>query len=82
NDPTYPGTDHTREYIPILAYSPQFHGEKSGKPGVVNMGIRNCFGDVGATVYEALTGRKVPEGSGLEGQSFLSDLSNGPMGTA
>ncbi|MBU6376420.1 MAG: phosphopentomutase [Bdellovibrionales bacterium] len=81
NDPTYPGTDHTREYIPILAYSPWFHGEKTSKSGAVNMGIRNCFGDVGATVYEALTGREIPEGSGLEGQSFLSDLSNGSTGT-
>ena len=26
NDPTYAGTDHTREYIPLLAYSPAFKG--------------------------------------------------------
>lgn len=82
NDPTYPGTDHTREYIPILAYSPLFHGQKHGKSGAVNMGIRNCFGDVGATVYEALTGQKIPEGSGLEGRSFLSELSGGSAGFA
>ena len=45
NDPTWKGTDHTREYGLLLAYSP-------GRPGV-NLGTRG-FADVGATVAELL----------------------------
>ena len=26
NDPTFPGTDHTREYVPLIVYSPRFKG--------------------------------------------------------
>ncbi len=45
-DPTFKGTDHTREYIPILAY---------GKPvSPKNIGIRNSFADISATVLSAL----------------------------
>jgi len=46
NDPTTPSTDHSREYVPILAYG----------PGVrpVLLGVRKTFADVGATVAEAL----------------------------
>lgn len=47
NDPTYKGTDHTREYIPILVY---------GKNVVngYNLGTRNSFADIGATVADIL----------------------------
>jgi phosphopentomutase len=38
NDPTFRGTDHTREYVPLLAYTP-------GTPGG-SVGIRNGFFDV------------------------------------
>jgi len=69
NDPTYPGTDHTREYIPVLAYSPS-----ASKKGSVDLGIRDGFGDVGATIYEALTGESIPSSSGLEGRSFLAQM--------
>jgi phosphopentomutase len=62
NDPTYRGTDHTREYVPVIAYSP---AQKSG----VNLGTRESFSDMGATVYEALTG--LPHASG---KSFLADM--------
>ncbi|MBN2724778.1 MAG: phosphopentomutase [Deltaproteobacteria bacterium] len=41
NDPTYPGTDHNREYVPVIAYR---KGEK-GKP----LGTRMTFADAGAT---------------------------------
>ena len=47
NDPTYKGTDHTREYIPVLVYGKNI---KSG----VNLGIRNSFADIGATVADIL----------------------------
>ena len=45
-DPCHSGTDHTREHIPVLIY-----GEKI-KPA--NLGTRNGFGDICATVLELL----------------------------
>ncbi len=47
NDPTAAGTDHTREYIPILAFG------KGVRPGS-QLGIRTSFADIAATVAEAL----------------------------
>jgi phosphopentomutase len=44
-DPCFPGTDHTREYVPLLAWG------KSLKPGV-NLGTRQGFGDLGQTIAE------------------------------
>lgn len=44
NDPTWKGTDHTREYVPLLVYS------KSIKSG--NLGTRTTFADIGATIAE------------------------------
>lgn len=68
NDPTFGGTDHTREYIPLLAYTPA-----QKKPGPIDLGIRKSFGDVGATVVHALLGESaaVP---GLAGTSFLGEI--------
>jgi len=64
-DPTYPGTDHTREYIPVLAFI--------GKPDKTNkgadLGTLDSFADIGATVYEYLTGE-----SWRCGKSFLEKL--------
>lgn len=48
-DPTFKGTDHTREYVPLLCY------QKGSKP--INLGIRNQFSDVAASIAEFL---KVP----------------------
>ena len=42
NDPVHTGTDHTRENVPLLVYSP------SNKPS--DLGVRNTFADVGASV--------------------------------
>jgi len=66
NDPTYRGTDHTREYIPVLAYTP------AQKGAAKDLGILKSFGDTGATVYDALVGELPP--GGLDGRSFLSEL--------
>ncbi len=44
-DPTTPSTDHSREYTPLLAYG---QGCKKG----VNLGTRESFADIGATVLE------------------------------
>ena len=61
-DPTTPGTDHTREYIPLLVAGAHV------KPGV-NLGTRRTFADIGATVYAYLTGRTWSEGT-----SFLDEI--------
>ncbi|EGJ26943.1 phosphopentomutase [Streptococcus porcinus] len=61
NDPTYVGTDHTREYIPLLAYSPSFKGN-----GVIPQGH---FADISATIAENFGVE-----TAMIGQSFLSDL--------
>jgi phosphopentomutase len=66
NDPTYRGTDHTREYIPLLAYTPAAHA------GVKPIGVRESFADVGATIVDALLGT-TPE-PGCAGQSFLNEI--------
>lgn len=46
NDPTWPGTDHTREYGLLLAYSPGRRGH--------DLGTRGSFADLGATLAELL----------------------------
>ena len=51
NDPTYKGTDHTREYIPILVYG------KHVKKGA-NIGTRGSFTDIAATIEEIILGVK------------------------
>ena len=61
-DPTTPGTDHTREYIPLVAAGPRV---RAG----VNLGTRSTFADIGATVYEHLTGS-----AWRTGTSFLREI--------
>lgn len=62
NDPGFRGTDHTREYVPLLVYSPSFLEGKS-------LGIRQTYADLGATILDnfSISGSKI-------GQSFLSEL--------
>jgi phosphopentomutase len=62
NDPTFRGSDHTREYVPLLVYG------KSAKAGV-DLGTRGSLADIGATVADNF-GLKL-----AEGDSFLSSLS-------
>ena len=62
NDPTYKGTDHTREFVPLLVYSPRFKEAKE-------LPLRKTFADIGATVAENF-GVTMPE----HGTSFLGDL--------
>ncbi len=45
NDPSYPGSDHTREYVPLLVYG------KSAKGGVA-LGTRQSLSDIGQTISE------------------------------
>ena len=56
-------TDHSREYVPILAYSP------GGRRGI-NLGVRPTLADMGQTVAENFGG-SIPHGT-----SFLSQISN------
>ena len=60
-DPRWETTDHSREYVPILAYSPRFSAG-------VNLGIRSTLADMGQTIAENFGG-KIPHG-----QSFLFSL--------
>ncbi len=53
NDPTYTGTDHTREKVPFLAYSPSMKG--TGK-----LPEQDCFGIIGATILDNF-GLSMPE---------------------
>ncbi len=62
NDPTTPSTDHSREYVPLLALGP---GLRSG----VDLGTRQTFADVGATGAEGLGLPPTPAGT-----SFLHRL--------
>jgi phosphopentomutase len=62
NDPIHHGTDHTREYVPLLVYSPRL---KIGK----ELQIRETFADIGATIADNFE-VKMPE----FGKSFLADL--------
>lgn len=62
NDPTTAGTDHTREYVPLLAYGP--HLARG-----VDLGVRRTFADLGQTVADALGVKRLPWG-----ESFLDSL--------
>jgi phosphopentomutase len=61
NDPTYRGTDHTREYAPLIAFG------KSAAAGV-NLGTRSSLSDIGHTIADNF-GLDLPAG-----KSFLSLL--------
>jgi phosphopentomutase len=65
NDPTHHGTDHTREYVPVLAWS---RATENG--GGANLGTLGSFADIGQTILEALgCPEKLPIG-----QSFLDRM--------
>jgi phosphopentomutase len=61
-DPSWPTTDHSREYVPIVTYSP------AGKHGV-NLGVRDTLADMGQTIAENFGGKL------LHGKSFLPMIS-------
>ncbi len=63
-DPAWPTTDHSREYVPIVTYSP------AGKRGV-NLGIRDTLADMGCQTIAENFGAAIPHG-----KSFLSLISN------
>ena len=61
NDPTWVGTDHTREYVPILAWHAQVRG--------LGVGTRTTMADIGATIADWF---RVPAPE--TGESFLPQL--------
>jgi phosphopentomutase len=61
-DPVNPTTDHSREYVPILAYTPAITAGN-------NLGIRSTLADMGQTVAENFSAR-IPHG-----KSFLQEIS-------
>ena len=61
-DPRWETTDHSREYVPILAYAPR--GDAAG----VNLGIRETLADMGQTIAENFGG-SIPRG-----KSFLREI--------
>jgi phosphopentomutase len=64
-DPRWPTTDHSREYVPILAYTP---AHASPAAADRNLGTRATLSDIGQTVAENFA-TKIPHG-----QSFLDSL--------
>lgn len=62
NDPIHHGTDHTREYVPLLIYSKRFNGGRE-------LPIRQTFADIGATIADNFN-IKMPS----YGKSMLSEL--------
>ena len=64
NDPGFRGTDHTRENVPLLVYSPSMN--KSNQ----SLGLRKTFSDLGATILENFNVDSV------RGTSFYKEISN------
>ncbi|MEC9488079.1 MAG: phosphopentomutase [Halanaerobium sp.] len=64
-DPLYRGTDHTREYVPLLVY-----GDKVREGA--NLGTRESFADLGATIADLFAIEPLPSGN-----SFKQELSKG-----
>ena len=60
-DPTTPSTDHSREYVPLLAFGPKV---RAG----VNLGVRGTLSDIGQTVAENFHAHLA------QGQSFLKEI--------
>jgi phosphopentomutase len=63
NDPTFPGTDHTREYAPLIVFG------KSARSGV-DLGIRSSLSDIGQTIADNF-GLKL-----TAGESFLKAVTS------
>lgn len=59
NDPTTPSTDHSREYIPMLVYGKQIKEN-------VNIGIRQTYADIAATVLDILEMPKLENGESFK----------------
>lgn len=54
-DPTWPGSDHTREYVPFIAFGPDISGG--------SIGLRDSFADIGQTIANHLGIKALNAGS-------------------
>ncbi|HRT69059.1 MAG TPA: phosphopentomutase [Bacilli bacterium] len=66
NDPLHTGTDHTREYVLLLAYSLNLKAQ--------NLGIRETFSDIGATILDNFNLSPMKNGT-----SFLKKITKGEI---
>jgi phosphopentomutase len=67
-DPRWPTTDHSREYVPVLAYAPAQRLPPGSSRDSRNLGTRSTLADLGQTVAQNF-GAEIPHG-----ESFLSLL--------
>ena len=65
-DPTWPGTDHTRERVPVLTYGPGI--------GAGCMGVRDSLSDIGASVAHFFGMTGTGHGRSFFAQDELSNL--------
>lgn len=65
-DPGFPGTDHTRECVPVFVYGTQVREN-------VNLGVRDSFADIAATVLEMLG-----VSGDIDGKSFWKEIKRHP----
>jgi phosphopentomutase len=63
NDPSTPGTDHTREYVPLLAAGPRVRA--------TDLGTRSTFADLGQTLAENFGLDPLPNGTSFLGELIL-----------
>lgn len=68
-DPVFPGTDHTREEVPLLVYAPWIEGGPS-------LGLRSSFADIAQTIGDYLR----VDARNLAGRSFLPELTGKLVG--
>ncbi len=70
NDPVTPSTDHSREYVPVLITG------KSARQGV-NIGVRETFADLAATIADILRVSPPPQGHSFKGDILATVESAG-----
>ncbi len=70
NDPTYKGTDHTREYVPMIVYSKSLKAQ--------DLKIRKSFADIGQTICHALLDKPklLSIGTSIFGKNFVLERFN------
>lgn len=64
NDPCFRGTDHTRENVPLLVYSPTMNQSNQ------SLGVRKTFADLGATILDNFNV------AAKKGTSFYDEIRN------
>jgi phosphopentomutase len=73
NDPTTPGTDHSREYVPVFVTGAMVRQN-------VDLGTRPTFADLGQTVAELFGVGPLPNGSSFLGDILKHDTEEGEKG--